>query len=300
MQNLIDISALDKQEISKLLKLATQFKTDQNNFIHDDIYPDKTVGSLFFEPSTRTKLSFQVATKNLGARFIDIHYSETSLQKGESIEDTIEAISLMGIDVLIIRHQQEVLKDLAIQFPNIKFINAGEGTSSHPTQALTDYMTMSEFSTNPDNLDISIVGDLDHSRVAASFIELLKIVGFKRLRLAGLPELCKNYQNNNFEYFDNLNEALRDSELIMALRIQNERLNKELSIKHTEYISRYQITLDSLRFANKDFLLFHPGPVNWGIQLEKTIANIKNCKITNQVINGVAIRMAILSNIFSS
>ena len=111
MQNLIDISALDKQEISKLLKLATQFKTDQNNFIHDDIYPDKTVGSLFFEPSTRTKLSFQVATKNLGARFIDIHYSETSLQKGESIEDTIEAISLMGIDVLIIRHQDEVLKD---------------------------------------------------------------------------------------------------------------------------------------------------------------------------------------------
>ena len=300
MKSLINIEFLTKKQITNLVDLANNFKLSDGTFVQESIYPDKTVGALFFEPSTRTKLSFEIAALNLGARFIDFDCSQSSLKKGESIKDTIETISLMGVDTLIIRSKEELFEDLINDLPNINFINAGQGILSHPSQALTDYMTMNEFSKSPDNLDILVVGDLDHSRVANSFLELLKITGSKRIRLSGIPELCSKYMDHQqFEYFDSLSEAINYVDLIMALRIQNERLENTLSINHKDYVKSYQITLDNLQLAKKDFLLFHPGPVNWGIELEKDVEFLSNSKFKNQVANGVAMRMAILSSIFS-
>lgn len=300
MKSLINIEFLTKKQITNLVELAKNFKLSDGAFVQESIYPDKTVGALFFEPSTRTKLSFEIAALNLGARFIDFDCSQSSLKKGESIKDTIETISLMGVDTLIIRSKEELFEDLINDLPNINFINAGQGILSHPSQVLTDYMTMNEFSKSPDNLDILVVGDLDHSRVANSFLELLKITGSKRIRLSGIPELCTKYMDHQqFEYFDNLSEAISNVDLIMALRIQNERLENTLSINHKDYVKSYQITLDNLQLAKKDFLLFHPGPVNWGIELEKDVEFLSNTKIKSQVTNGVAMRMAILSSIFS-
>ena len=300
MKNLINLKSITKKQIANLIELANNFRLSDGTFVQESIYPDKTVGALFFEPSTRTKLSFEIAALNLGARFIDFNCSQSSLKKGESIKDTIETISLMGVDTMIIRSKEDFFEDLTNELPNINFINAGQGTFNHPTQALTDYMTISEFSKSPDNLDILIVGDLDHSRVANSFLELLKITGSKRIRLSGLPELCTKYKGHKeFEYYESLSEAINNVDLIMALRIQNERLENILSINHKDYVKSYQITLDNLQLAKKDFLLFHPGPVNWGIELEKDVEFLSNTKIKDQVTNGVAMRMAILSSIFS-
>ena len=298
MKNLINLESITKKQIANLIELANNFRLSDGTFVQESIYPDKTVGALFFEPSTRTKLSFEIAALNLGARFIDFNCSQSSLKKGESIKDTIETISLMGVDTMIIRSKEDFFEDLTNELPNINFVNAGQGTFSHPTQALTDYMTINEFSKSPDNLDILIVGDLDHSRVANSFLELLKITGSKRIRLTGLPELCTKYKGHKeFEYYESLSEAINNVDLIMALRIQNERLENILSINHKDYVKSYQITLDNLQLAKKDFLLFHPGPVNWGIELEKDVEFLS--KIKDQVTNGVAMRMAILSSIFS-
>ena len=250
MKNLINLESITKKQIANLIELANNFRLSDGTFVQESIYPDKTVGALFFEPSTRTKLSFEIAALNLGARFIDFNCSQSSLKKGESIKDTIETISLMGVDTMIIRSKEDFFEDLTNELPNINFVNAGQGTFSHPTQALTDYMTINEFSKSPDNLDILIVGDLDHSRVANSFLELLKITGSKRIRLTGLPELCTKYKGHKeFEYYESLSEAINNVDLIMALRIQNERLENILSTNHKDYVKSYQITLDNLQLA---------------------------------------------------
>ena len=300
-QNLLNLSHLKEQDILELIELANNFKSEGLiEYRHENLFPDKKVASIFCEPSTRTKLSFEIAACNLGAKFIDFNIENSSIQKGETLEDTIEAMMLMGIDLCILRHSDSTIHDLAKAFPEMQFINAGEGSTAHPSQALLDLMTIQESKDTFKDLKITIVGDLDHSRVVSSFLEAIQIVGYKSITFCGHPDLCKTFLENPIGNFEpELNIALQDADVVIALRIQNERLTEKLSISASDYVERYQINVDSLQVASPDMILLHPGPVNFGIELNKDVSALENCKIKNQIFNGVGMRMAILTKLFS-
>jgi aspartate carbamoyltransferase catalytic subunit len=299
--NLLNLADLKQQDILGLIELANNFKSEDSiEYRHENLFPDKKVASIFSEPSTRTKLSFEIAACNLGAKFIDFNIENSSIQKGETLEDTIEAMMFMGVDLCILRHPESVIHDLAKQFSSMQFINAGEGSLAHPTQALIDLMTIQEFHEEFKDLKITIVGDLDHSRVVSSFLEAIKIVGYKSISFCGHPDLCKNYLENPIGNFEpELETALQDADVVMALRIQNERLSEKLTISASDYVDRYQITSKSLQAASPEMILFHPGPVNYGIELHREVVELQNCKVKNQIFNGVGMRMAILTKLFS-
>ena len=300
-KNLLNLAHLSEQDIQELIELANNFKSeDLIEYRHENLFPDKKVASIFCEPSTRTKLSFEIASCNLGAKFLDFNVENSSIQKGETLADTIEAIMLMGVDLCILRHSDSIIHDLAKNFPSMQFINAGEGSIAHPSQALIDLMTIYEAKETFKNLKITIVGDLDHSRVVSSFLEAIQIVGYKSITFCGHPDLCKSYLESPIGNFEpELAFALQDSDVVMALRIQNERLTEKLSISASDYMERYQINADSLQVASPEVILLHPGPINFGIELDKEVAELKNCKIKNQVFNGVGMRMAVLTKLFS-
>ena len=300
-QNLLNLGHLKEQDILELIELANNFKSeDLIEYRHENLFPDKKVASIFCEPSTRTKLSFEIAACNLGAQFIDFNIENSSIQKGETLEDTIGAMMLMGIDLCILRHSDSTIHDLAKAFPEMQFINAGEGSTGHPSQALLDLMTIQESKDTFKDLKITIVGDLDHSRVVSSFLEAIQIVGYKSITFCGHPDLCKTFLENPVGNFEpELNIALQDADVVIALRIQNERLTEKLSISASDYVERYQINVDSLQVASPDMILLHPGPVNFGIELNKDVSDLENCKIKNQIFNGVGMRMAILTKLFS-
>ena len=299
--NLLNLTGSTEQDILELIELANSFKSgDLHEYRHENLFPDKKVASIFCEPSTRTKLSFEIAACNLGAKFIDFNIANSSIQKGETLEDTIEAMMLMGIDLCILRHSDSTIHDLAKAFPEMQFINAGEGSIAHPSQALLDLMTIQESKDTFKDLKITIVGDLDHSRVVSSFLEAIQIVGYKSITFCGHPDLCKTFLENPIGNFEpELNIALQDADVVIALRIQNERLTEKLSISASDYVERYQINVDSLQVASPDMILLHPGPVNFGIELNKDVSALENCKIKNQIFNGVGMRMAILTKLFS-
>tara|TARA_Y100000992_G_scaffold64008_1_gene39357 strand:+ start:269 stop:1183 length:915 start_codon:yes stop_codon:yes gene_type:complete len=300
-KNLINFSDLTKKDIYDLIELANNFKSEDSlDYRNENLFPDKKIASIFCEPSTRTKLSFEIAAHNLGAKFIDFDLSNSSMNKGETLQDTLEAMEMMGVNLCILRHTESVIHDLVKDFSNMQFVNAGEGSISHPTQTLIDLMTIHESKENFDKLNITIVGDLDHSRVVSSFIEAIEIVGYKSITFCGHPDLCKNFIDSSIGNFESeLETALQDADVVMALRIQNERLSEKLSIGAQDYIDRYQVNIDSLQVADPDMILLHPGPVNFGIELCKEASKLENCKIRNQIFNGVGMRMAVLTKLFS-
>ena len=300
-QNLLNLADFTEKDILELIDLANNFQTnDPVGYRHENIFPDKKVASIFCEPSTRTKLSFEIATHNLGAKYLDFNLANSSMQKGETLEDTLEAMMLMGIDLCILRHSDSSIHALAKKFPSLQFVNAGEGSVGHPSQALLDLMTIREFKKSFVDLKITIVGDLDHSRVVSSFLEAIQIVGFKTITFCGHPDLCKNYLENSLGNFEpDLETAMEDADVVIALRIQNERLTEKLTISASDYVERYQINVDSLQVASPETILLHPGPVNFGIELDQEAAKLDNCKIKNQIFNGVGMRMAVLTKLFS-
>ena len=265
--NLLNLADFTEKDILELIDLANNFQTnDPVGYRHENLFPDKKVASIFCEPSTRTKLSFEIAAHNLGAKYLDFNLANSSIQKGETLEDTIEAMMLMGVDLCILRHSDSSIHKLAKKFSTLQFINAGEGSLGHPSQALIDLMTIREFKKSFRDLKITIVGDLDHSRVVSSFLEAIQIVGFKTITFCGHPDLCKNYLENSLGNFEpDLETAMEDADVVMALRIQNERLTEKLTISASDYVERYQINVDSLQVASPETILLHPGPVNFGI-----------------------------------
>ena len=300
-KNLINFSDITKKDIFDLIELANNFKSEDSlDYRSENLFPDKKIISIFCEPSTRTKLSFEIAAHNLGAKFIDFNLSNSSMNKGETLEDTMNAVEMMGVDLCILRHTESVIQDFVKDFSNMQFINAGEGSISHPTQTLIDLMTINESKERFEDLKITIVGDLDHSRVVNSFMEAIQIVGYKSLTFCGHPDLCKNFIETPIGNFEpELDTALQDADVVMALRIQNERLSEKLTIGATDYIERYQINVESLQVADPEMILLHPGPVNFGIELSKEVGELDNCKISNQIFNGVGMRMAVLTKLFS-
>ena len=223
-KNLLSISDLSKKEILDLIEFAKNFKQDDGSFRKENLFPDKTIANVFCEPSTRTKSSFEIAARNLGCSVVGFDISNSSIEKGESIYETIDALSLMGVDLFVLRHPESVIRDLAEYLPEMVFINGGEGSISHPTQALIDLMTIIEHKGSIDDLNMVIVGDLDHSRVTSSFVEGVSNFSFNSLTFCGHPSMSTKYTNPVLgRYEPDLNTALHDADVVMTLRIQYER-----------------------------------------------------------------------------
>lgn len=299
-KNLLSINDLTKQEILELLNFANNFIDDQGNFRKEDLYPDKTVANVFCEPSTRTKSSFAIAANNLGCSVIDFDIDNSSIQKGESIYETIDALNLMGVDLCVLRHPESVIRELAESLPKMVFINAGEGSISHPTQALLDMKTIMDHKNTLDDLKIVIIGDLDHSRVTSSFVEGMSNFDIDKLTFCGHPEMCTKYQNPKLgKYESDLNKALEEADVVITLRIQHERFEKELNLDLETYKSLYQLSSEKMESAKGDAIIMHPGPVNY-VEITEAVYDSENSVIRHQIANGVAVRMAVLSRFLGS
>ena len=299
-RNLIALSDLSKKEILDLISFAEKFINEDGTFKKESLFPDKTIANIFCEPSTRTKSSFEIAAKIIGCEVLDFDTDSSSLQKGESIFDTVDALSLMGVDLCVLRHSESVIRELTQYIPEMIFINGGEGAISHPTQGLLDLMTIIQYKETIDDKNIVIVGDLDHSRVTASFLEGISNFSFKSLTFSGHPEMCKSFQNNPLgKYEPDLNQAIEGADVIMALRIQHERLAAEDIIDVEQYKYEYQINSERLAMAHEEAILMHPGPVNLDIEISTMVYESEQSVIRQQIANGVAMRMAVLSQYLS-
>ena len=298
--NLLSISDLSKQDMLDLIEFSNNFIDDQGNFRKEDLFPDKIVANVFCEPSTRTKSSFAIAAGNLGCSVIDFDINNSSVQKGESVYETVDALNLMGVDLCVLRHPESIIRELAESLPKMSFINAGEGSISHPTQALLDIKTIMDHKGSLENLNIVIVGDLDHSRVTSSFVEGVSNFDIGSIIFCGHPEMCTNYQNPKLgNYEADMNKALEDADVVMTLRIQHERFENELNLDLDTYKSLYQLSSEKLESAKGDAIVMHPGPVNY-IEITEAVYDSENSVIRQQIANGVAIRMAVLSRFLGS
>ena len=298
MNHLVALKDLKEQEIIDLIELAEKFIDHNGKIVKDSIFPDKKIVNIFCEPSTRTKTSFEIAAKNLGCEVVNFDYNFSSIIKGESLLDTIISFEEMGIDLCVLRHTDSVIHNLIENTKNMIFISGGEGAISHPTQGLLDLMTIKS-KKGLENNNILVVGHLDHSRVFKSFLE--GIVNFKNnITVCGHKDLCREYVDSSLVTFEpDLEKAIRDKDVIMGLRIQKERIDGDININLDEYSKNFQINNELLKLANPSCILMHPGPVNKGIELSQNAYSSKNSVINEQVKNGVAIRMAILTKYFS-
>jgi len=293
MQHLLDTNDFNDEQLTNILKDARSFKKRMpNKLLHD-----KLLITLFFESSTRTRSSFEVAAKRLGASVVHLDPSKSSTNKGESLEDTFENLAAMEPDGVIIRHEFNNTPKKLAQKELTPIINAGAGNYAHPTQALLDLFTMMEHfgATHPNELKgktIAIVGDIVSSRVASSGIRLFTRMGMNVLLVAPKPFMPLE---SNLEQYEHLNEVLDKADIIMSLRAQLERHKAPIFEDYDEYAKEYCIT--SERLENRDILVLHPGPVMRNIDISDEMLKDKRCKVLEQVKNGVFVRMAILKAI---
>lgn len=290
--SLLGIEHMDAAEILSLLKIAARMNPRKTQ----PLLRGKRVLLLFYEPSTRTRSSFEIAAKSLGAMTILVQSSGSSIEKGESLLDTVYTLCAVGADVLVIRHPYAGAPLLAAKHLDVPVINAGDGMHEHPSQALLDAYTILRHRKKLNGLRITIVGDIYHSRVARSAIHLLSKFG-ARLTLCGPPEFLPETATTlapGLHISRTVEEAVRGAEAVMVLRVQKERLaGKELSLP--DYISKYQITRERLKLASRDALLMHPGPIVRGLELTSEVADCAESVIIEEVQNGVPVRMAILA-----
>lgn len=295
VDNLIGIKNLNINDIRLIFKTADNFKEIINRPIKKvPSLRDITIANLFFENSTRTKLSFELAEKRLSADILNFSASQSSLKKGESLIDTINNILSMKVDMIVIRHPNAGVPEFISTKVNAVIINAGDGAHEHPTQALLDSYSIREKLGEIRNKNILIVGDVTHSRVALSNIFALKMQG-ANVKLCGPNSLMPKYINKlGVEVINNLDDALKWCDVVNMLRIQNERMNRSFFPSLREYIKLYGLNNERLDKLGREIIIMHPGPINRGVELTSEIADSKNSIILDQVENGVAIRMAVI------
>lgn len=298
IQHLIDIDHLDRAGIEYFLDKAEYFlQADYSALMQAPALAGKIVATLFFEPSTRTRNSFIIAAKKLGAMVLSPELSSSSIKKGESLIDTIRSFEAMGTSIFIIRHNENHTAEfIASQLlDKTRLINAGDGSRSHPTQALLDLLTIRQHKKKFDHLRVAIIGDIVHSRVANSCIRALSIMGVKEIRLiAPPPFLPEKIDSSIVKTFHSLKEGLDHADVVMALRIQSERIEATEFPDLTRFVGEYGLNLENISFAKPDAIIMHPGPVNRGIEIDSALADGPQSVILQQVENGVAMRMAIL------
>ena len=300
LRHLVSLKNLEKNILVKLLDEAQEY-TQSKKLSNELIAHNKQhiIANLFFEPSTRTRASFEIAAQRLGLNIINFDIENSSGKKGESILDTVMTLKSMGVDVLVIRHKEIGIHSQLIQEIGTEciIVNAGEGHISHPTQGLLDLLTIQQVKKTFENLIVTIVGDIAHSRVARSTAEGLTIMGVKELRLVAPNEFMPHEKLTPISnHFVSLDEGLKDADVVMALRIQHERMD-DININLDGYIKKYRITRENVKVASPNAIIMHPGPMNRDVEIESSLADGDQSVILRQVANGVAVRMALLNEL---
>ena len=295
-QHLLGIEGLNEFEIKQILDLADKY-VEQNRRTNKkkDLLEGMTQINLFFENSTRTRMSFELAGKRLGADVINMSTSTSSIKKGETLIDTASTLNAMRPDLLVVRHDSSGAVKLLSRKVDCAVLNAGDGKHEHPTQALLDALTIRRRKGRLARLTVAIFGDVTHSRVARSNIHLLNIMG-ARVRLIGPPTLIPTgAEKLGAEIYYNMEEGLKDCDIVMMLRLQTERMHGGYFPSVTEYFSLYGLDYDKLAVAKEDALIMHPGPMNRGVEIDAAVADdLTRSAIQEQVEMGVAVRMACL------
>lgn len=291
MNDLIAIDDLTTDTIEHLLNRAAQFASSEEA-LSQQLFKGKVMVPLFYEPSTRTRCSFEIAAKRLGMDVIYFDADVSSVTKGESLWDTLQTLEAMGAQVAVLRHQDDDVYDTLRGKLQMGLVNAGNGIQAHPTQALLDWLTMRQTFGKIEGLTVAIVGDIRHSRVARS-----NVVGLTRLGARPIvsgPEQFRDPQIEQTAPYVPFEEALREADVVMMLRIQRERLEVDLKWEIDDYLWHHGLTMRRLELLKPHAIVMHPGPVNRGMEIEGVLVDHERSRIQAQVRNGVYVRMAVL------
>jgi len=305
LRHLLTLKGLDHSMLVDLLDEAESYLRQEGALpARSDALAGRTVANLFFEPSTRTRASFDLAGKRLGADVLNLDVNTSSRKKGESILDTIYTLEAMRCDIMVVRDASAGVPAYIAKHvkDHVSILNAGESDVSHPTQGLLDLLTIRRHKGSFDNLTVAFVGDIRHSRVVKSAAWGLWTLGVDSLRLISPPAMAPDADDMPFATIvDNLEEGLAEADVIMALRIQRERIGNLDGIPSIdEYFANFGISHDRMKLAKPDAIVMHPGPMNRGIEIEGALADSAQSVITEQVANGVAVRMAVLARVAQS
>ena len=304
LRHLLTIEGLPRAVIEHILDTAEGFVGVGDRDVKKvPLLRGKSVFNLFFENSTRTRTTFEIAAKRLSADVVNLNVGASSTAKGESLLDTIDNLAAMAADMFVVRHAQSGAPFLIAQHlgPGVHVINAGDGRHAHPTQALLDMYTIRHFKRDFTRLRVAIVGDILHSRVARSDIHALTTLGVPEVRAIGpLTLLPTGLEQMGVRVFTDMREGLRGVDVVIMLRLQNERMRGALLPSAQEFFKHYGLTADKLALAAPDAIVMHPGPMNRGVEIDSTVADGPQSVILSQVTFGIAVRMAVMALVASS
>ena len=297
--HLLSIEGLPRETILGILDTAESFvSVTERDIKKVPLLRGKSVFNLFFEPSTRTRTTFEIAAKRLSADVINLNVGTSSQSKGETLLDTVANLSAMYADMFVVRHSQSGAPNLIARHvaPNIHVINAGDGRHAHPTQALLDMFTIRHYKKDFSGLCVAIVGDILHSRVARSQIHALTTLGVGEVRvIAPATLLPAQVSRLGVQVYTDMVNGLKDVDVVMMLRLQNERMSGELLPSAQEFFKNYGLTAEKLAHARPDAIVMHPGPMNRGVEIDSSVADGRQSVILPQVTFGIAVRMAVMS-----
>jgi len=299
LKHFLSIEGFKRQHLINILDAAEPFANVHEQAVKKvPLLRGKTIVNLFFEASTRTRTTFELAAKRLSADVLNINISTSATSKGESLLDMLHNLEAMHCDMFIVRHKQSGAAHLIAQHvsPLISVINAGDGCHSHPTQAMLDMFTIRRHKKDFADLKVVIVGDILHSRVARSQIHALTTLGVSAVRVVGPKTLIPTQiETLGVHVYHDLQAALIDADVVIMLRLQKERMQGALLPSESEYYHQYGLTEKKLKLAKPDAIVMHPGPINRGVEIASSIADGPQSVILEQVTNGIAIRMAVMS-----
>ncbi|QVL45947.1 MAG: aspartate carbamoyltransferase catalytic subunit [Methylophilaceae bacterium] len=299
LKHLLSIEGLPKKVLLQILDTAESFVSVAERDVKKvPLLRGKTVCNIFFENSTRTRTTFEIAAKRLSADVINLNVNTSSQSKGEAILDTINNLIAMHTDMFVVRHNQSGAAHLIAQHvpDNISVVNAGDGRHSHPTQGLLDVFTIRKYKPDMHNLRIAIVGDVLHSRVARSEIHALTTLGVPEIRVIAPKTLIPNeVEKMGVHVFHDMKAGLKDVDVVMMLRLQNERMSGAMLPSSQEFFKTFGLTPEKLAFAKPDAIVMHPGPMNRGVEIDSRVADGNQAVILPQVTYGIAIRMAVMA-----
>ena len=299
LQHLLSIEGLPRDTIRHILDTAESFVGVAEREVKKvPLLRGKTVCNIFFENSTRTRTTFEIAAKRLSADVVSLNVSTSSQSKGESILDTVDNLTAMHADMFVVRHAESGAAHFIARHvaPGIHVINAGDGRHAHPTQGLLDVFTIRRYKPDLHNLRVAIVGDILHSRVARSEIHALTTLGVPELRVIAPKTLLPGYvERLGVQVYHDMEAGLKDVDVVMMLRLQNERMAGSLLPSAQEYFKCYGLTQQKLALAKPDAIVMHPGPMNRGVEIDSAVADGAQSVILPQVTYGIAVRMAVMS-----
>lgn len=299
LRHFLSIDGLDRNLLTEILDTADSFiEVGERSIKKVPLLRGRTVVNLFFEASTRTRSTFELAAKRLSADVLNLNISTSATSKGESLSDTLLNLEAMASDMFVVRHAQSGAPHFIAQSvtPGVAIINAGDGRHAHPTQAMLDMLTIRQHKGGFEGQVVAIVGDILHSRVARSQVRALLTLGAEEVRIVGPNTLLpRDAETLGVKIHNDMRSGLRDADVVIMLRLQRERMEGALLPSEREFYRQYGLTTEKLAYARPDAIVMHPGPINRGVEIESAVADGPQSVILNQVTNGIAVRMAVMS-----